>query len=288
MSFQRIAASALLLCLLAACRDRDAEVPAPATVLRVSMIPTTDPTKALRESQPLIDYVGKAVGRTVILTIPTNYAAVVEALVNDQVDIAYLGGFTYLQASARANVVPLVQRDRDQNFHSVFVTQPGLQIRTLPDLAGHTFAFGDVNSTSGHLMPESFMREANVPSEVMAKALYTGGHDATLLAVANGKVDAGALDEVVYQRMIKEKKVDPDKVRVFHRTAPYFDYVWVARKGLDPATASAFSRSLLDLTPDDPQKKAILDLLSANHYVKADDANYEKLRKVARQAGLLK
>ena len=256
--------------------------------LRLAMIPTTDPGKIVRQSQPLVKYLEKETSSRIELVVPTNYAAVVEAIANDQVDIAYLGGFTFVQASRRAGVLPLVQRERDQNFHSVFITQPKSGINSLADLKGHSFAFGDVNSTSGHLMPESFMREANVPSEVMAKALYTGGHDATLLAVANGKVDAGALDEVVYQRMIKEKKVDPDKVRVFHRTAPYFDYVWVARKGLDPATASAFSRSLLDLTPDDPQKKAILDLLSANHYVKADDANYEKLRKVARQAGLLK
>jgi phosphonate transport system substrate-binding protein len=288
MTPHRITAACALLGLLAACSDRGGKAPAPANTLRVSMIPSTDPAKSLRESQPLVDYVGKTVGRTVSLTIPTNYAAVVEALVNDQVDIAYLGGFTYVQASARTNVVPLVQRDRDQNFHSVFVTQPGSPIHSLADLSGHTFAFGDVNSTSGHLMPESFMREAKVPPEVIAKALYTGGHDATLLAVANGKVDAGALDEAVFQRMTKEGKVAPEKVRVLHRTAPFFDYVWTARKGLDPVTASAFSRALLDLTPDDPQKKAVLDLLSASRYVKAEDASYEKLRQVARQAGLLK
>lgn len=288
MCFQRFPALVALLGLLAACSDRGAKAPGPSPSLRVSMIPTTDPGKALRESQPLVDYLGKAVGRTVALTIPTNYAAVVEALVNDQVDVAYLGGFTYVQASARASVVPLVQRDRDQDFHSVFVTQPGSPIRSLADLAGHSFAFGDVNSTSGHLMPESFMREARVPPELIEKALYTGGHDATLLAVANGKVDAGALDEAVFQRMTGQGKVAPDKVRVFYRTPPFFDYVWAARKGLDPATASAFSRAFLDLTPADPQKKAILDLLSATRYVKAEDASYEKLRQVAQKAGLLK
>jgi phosphonate transport system substrate-binding protein len=288
MTSQRTVAACAFLGLLAACNDRGGKAAAPATTVRVSMIPSTDPAKSLRESQPLVDYLGKAAGRTVSLTIPTNYAAVVEALINDQVDIAYLGGFTYVQATARAKVVPLVQRERDQNFHSVFVTQPGSPIRSLADLSGHTFAFGDVNSTSGHLMPESFMREAGVSPEVIAKALYTGGHDATLLAVANGKVDAGALDEAVFQRMTTEGKVAPEKVRVFHRTAPFFDYVWTGRAGLDQAIASAFSRAMLELTPDEPQKKAVLDLLSASRFVKAEDASYEKLRQVARQAGLLK
>lgn len=88
------------------------------------MIPTTDPGKIVRESQPLVKYLEKETGSPIELVVPTNYAAVVEAVANDQVDIAYLGGFTFVQASRRAGVLPLVQRERDQNFHSVFITQP--------------------------------------------------------------------------------------------------------------------------------------------------------------------
>ncbi len=256
--------------------------------LRVSMIPTTDPGKMLRESQPFIDYLQKETGAQVELTIPTNYAAVVEAVANDQVDIAYLGGFTYVQASKRAGVKPLVQRERDQNFHSLFITQPGSGINTLADLKGHTFAFGDVNSTSGHLMPEYFMREAKVDPDVMAKATYTGGHDATALAVANKKVDAGALDESIFERMTKEGKLDLQQVNVFYKTPPFFDYVWVARKGLDPALAEKVAAAFLKLNANDAEQKKILDLLSATKYVKANDADYEKLRQAAIAAGLLK
>src|SRR5437867_8941967 len=167
--------------------------------LRLSMIPTTDPGKMIREGEPLIAYLQKETGAKVEMTVPTNYAAVVEAIANDQVDIAYFGGFTYVQASKRSGVIPLVQRDQDQNFHSLFITHPDSGIKSLNDLKGHSFAFGDVNSTSGHLMPEYFMRQANVDAEVITRAVYTGGHDATALAVANKKVDAGALDETVYQ-----------------------------------------------------------------------------------------
>ena len=285
-SLSRAAAGALL-ALCAGCRDA---APPPSLPLRVSMIPSTDPGKALRESQPLVDFLGKAGKSQVTLTIPTNYAAVVEALVNEQVDLAYLGGFTYVQASARAGVVPLVQRDRDQRFYSVFVTQPASPIQGLEGLKGHTFAFGDVNSTSGHLMPESFMREANVDPEVIARALYTGGHDATLLAVANGKVDAGALDEAVFQKMTQgeQPKVDPKTVRVFLQSPPFFDYVWVARKGLDPRLQQAFTEAMLGLTEASPEGKQVLALLSAEKYLPASDASYDRLRQVARQAGLLK
>ena len=281
------AAACALLTLCAGCHDA---APPLAPPLRVSMIPSTDPGTALRESQPLVDFLSKAGKGQVTLTIPTNYAAVVEALVNEQLDLAYLGGFTYVQASARAGVVPLVQRDRDQQFHSVFVTQPASPIQGLADLKGHTFAFGDVNSTSGHLMPESFMREANVDPEVIARALYTGGHDATLLAVANGKVDAGALDEAVFQRMTQgeQPKIDPKSVRVFLETPPFFDYVWVARRGLDPKVQQAFSQAMLGLTDATPEGKQVLALLAAKKYLPASDASYDRLRQVARQAGLLK
>ena len=193
-----------------------------------------------------------------------------------------------MQSSKRAGVKPLAQRDRDRNFHSQFVTQPGSPIQSLSDLKGRSFAFGDVNSTSGHLMPEYFMRENKVDPEVIAKAIYTGGHDATLLAVANGKVDAGALDEAVFQRMTSSGKVDPAKLRVFWTTPPFFDYVWVARKGLDAKVASAVQDAFLKLDPADPQQKQILDSLSASKYVVANDGDYDKLRQAAVQAGLLK
>jgi phosphonate transport system substrate-binding protein len=256
--------------------------------LRLSMIPSTDPGKIVRESQPLVDYLEKAEGAKVELTVPTNYAAVVEAIANDQVDIAYLGGFTYVQASQRSGVLPLVQRDRDREFHSLFISQPGSGIASLADLKGHTFAFGDVNSTSGHLMPEYFMREAKVPPDALSKVIYTGGHDATALAVANKKVDAGAMDEAVYERMVKENKLDANQAKVFYKTPPFFDYIWVARKGLDPQTAEAFSSAMLKLNAGDVDQKKVLDILTATKYVKANDADYDKLRQAARDAGLVK
>lgn len=257
-------------------------------VLRISMIPTTDPGKILRESKPFVDYLEKQTGAKVELTIPTNYAAVVEAMSSDRVDIAYFGGFTFVQASARSGAVPLVQRERDQNFHSLFITQPQLPIRSLRDLNGHSFAFGDVNSTSGHLMPAYFMRQQGVDKAVIDKAIYTGGHDATALAVVNGKVDAGAMDELVFARMIKEEKLKDSRVRVFYTTPAFFDYVWAKRKGLDPAVAQAFANAMLSLNAGNAEQKPVLDLLSASKYVTAQDSSYDPLRQAAKDAGLLK
>lgn len=278
----------VLLLIPIGCKKEETSDASKAKTLRLSMIPTTDPGKVIRESQPLVEYLEREVGGKVDMTVPTNYAAVVEAIANDQVDIAYLGGFTYVQASKRAGVVPLVQRERDRNFHSLFITQKDSGINSLADLKGRKFAFGDVNSTSGHLMPEYFMREAGVDLAVISDAIYSGGHDATALAVANKKVDAGALDETVFQRMVSENKLDSTQVRVFYTTPPFFDYIWVARKSLDPKVAEAFSTAMLKLDGIEPTQKIILDLLTASKYVKAQDSDYNKLRQAATDAGLLK
>jgi phosphonate transport system substrate-binding protein len=256
-------------------------------VLRVAMIPSTDPGKIVRESQPLVNYLERATGSRVELVVPTNYAAVVEAIANDRVDIAYLGGFTFVQAFQRAGVRPLVQRESDQNFHSVFITQPGSGINLLADLKGHSFAFGDVNSTSGHLMPAYYMRAAGIDPGALAKSLYTGGHDATALAVANAKVNAGAMDELVYGTMMKSGKITPKQVKIFYTTPAFFDYVWVARKNLDQKLSGNFADAFLKLDSSNAEGNVLLDLLNATKYVRADDANYDKLRQAARAEGLL-
>ena len=132
------------------------------------------------------------------------------------------------------------------------------------------------------------MREAKVDSRVIERALYTGGHDATALAVANKKVDAGALDENVFQTMMKRGKITDRQVKVFWTSPPFFDYVWAARKGLDPKLAESFARALLDLDARNPEQKVILDFLGAAKYVRANDADYGKLRQAAKDAGLMK
>lgn len=256
--------------------------------IRLSMIPTTDPGKLARESAPLVAYLEQQTGAKIELTVPLNYAAVVEAFGADKVDVAYFGGFTYVQAHKRFGAQPLVQRERDQAFHSLFITQADSPIAGLADLKGHSFAFGDVNSTSGHLMPEYYLRQAAIDPDVIAKAIYTGGHDATALAVANKKVDAGALDEAVFQKLTRDGKLDASKLKVFYTTPPFFDYVWCARRGLDPALAEAFRKAMLALDAGTPQHQAVLALLQATRYVPADDASYDKLREAATTAGLLR
>jgi phosphonate transport system substrate-binding protein len=253
-----------------------------ADTLTVAFIPEVATTpSSYAAKQPLVDMLSRAVKRSVKLVIPTNYAATVEAIGNDSVDLAYFGGLTYLKARKLYGVIPLVQREADRQFHSLFITSRP-QIVKLADLRGKQFAFGDVNSTSGHLQPVKEMLDAGIDPDKDLQTRYTGNHTATAIAVNGGSVDAGAIDETVYRKLVEEKTIDPAKARVFFTSRPFVDYVWVVRKGVDAATAEAIKKAFLGTT--DP---AVLDVLRATKYVVANDAEYEPLRKVAERLKLL-
>jgi phosphonate transport system substrate-binding protein len=244
------------------------------------MVPDAGATQvSIKEKAPLKAYLEQKLGRTVNLIIPTNYNATVEALGNGSLDFAYLGGLTYIKAHARYNVVPLVQRSSDLQFRAYFITSTNSSIHSLGDLKGKNFAFGDINSTSGHLMPYLEMRQAGVDPNTSLKYRYTGSHAATAKAVESGAVDAGALDETVYNSMIAEGKLDPNKVRIFYKSKPFVDYVWAARKDVDPATQEKFAQAFTELK--EGQDDEILKILRGTNFVRASNEEYTVLRLVA-------
>src|SRR5258708_12662163 len=101
-------------------------------VLRVAMIPSTDPGKIVRESQLLVNYLERETGSRIELVVPTNYAAGVEAIAHDRVVVAYLDGFTFVQPSHPAGVRPLVPRHPHHTFHNPFIHHPPPAINPLP------------------------------------------------------------------------------------------------------------------------------------------------------------
>ena len=253
--------------------------------IRVGMIPDAGSTQvSVQEKAPLRDYLTKAMGVPVELIIPTNYNATVEALGNDSLDFAYLGGLTYIKAHSRYGVLPIVQRDSDRQFHALFIAHTPTPIQSLQDLTGKTFAFGDINSTSGHLMPFEALRRAGLDADKDLTYRYTGSHPATAKAVEAGVVDAGALDESVYQAMLKDEKLDKTKVRVFFATPPFVDYVWVARKQIDAAMRDKFGDAFLALQPGRDDR--IMEILRADQFVVATDDEYDTLRRVATELKL--
>ena len=259
-------------------------------VLRVTTIPEEAATEQIRKFTPLANYLEKAVGMKVEFTPVNDYPAAVEALVNKKVDVVWFGGFTHVQANIRSGgkIVPLAQREEDTKFQSVFIAKTDSGIKSLADMKGKQISFGSQSSTSGHLMPRSFLLAANInPEKDFRRIAYSGAHDATIASVVSGKVDAAALDITVWKKFVTENKVDTKAVDVFYTTPGYFNYNWSVHADMPKALQDKVKAALLALNPANPEHAEILRLNRATRYIETKPENYKGLETAARSAGLL-
>ena len=260
-------------------------------VLRVTAIPDESPTELARKFEPLGKYLESRLGMKVEWTPVTDYAAAVETLANRKIDLAWFGGFTFVQSSVRSGgkTIPLVQREEDAAFKSVFIAAKDSGIDKLEDLKGKTLSFGSQSSTSGHLMPRSFLLAAKIdPDKDLKRVSFSGAHDATIAAVASGKVDAGALNISVWNKFVEDKKVDPALVKVIYTTPPYYDYNWTVHADMPADLRNKITQAFLDLSPATPQGAEILKLQRAAKFIPTRAENYAGIRAAAENAGLLK
>ena len=265
-------------------------LPLNAQSLKVSAIPDESPTELLRKFKPLGAYLEKQTGMKVDWTPVNDYPAVVEGLAAKRIDLAWLGGFTFVQARIRTgDAIPIAQRVEDEKFISYYIVPKASRAKTLQDLKGKTFAFGSPASTSGHLMPRFFLLKAGInPDKDFTRLAFSGAHDATVAFVASGRAEAGALNASVYDKLIEKGDANAKAVRILQTTPPYYDYNWTVRGSLDPALVKKLTAAFLDLDPRNPAHKEILDLQRATRFVATKPENYKGIEEAARSAGLLK
>ena len=265
-------------------------LPLQAQSLKVSAIPDESPTELLRKFKPLGIYLERETGMKVDWTPVNDYPAVVEGLAGNRIDLAWLGGFTFVQARLRAgNAIPIAQRVEDEKFISYYIVAKGSKAKTLQDLKGRTFAFGSPASTSGHLMPRFFLLKAGInPDKDFKRLAFSGAHDATVAFVASGRAEAGALNASVYDKLIEKGDANAKAVRILQKTPPYYDYNWTVRGNLDPALVKKLTAAFLKLDPGNAAHREILDLQRATRFIATRPGNYKGIEEAARSAGLLK
>jgi phosphonate transport system substrate-binding protein len=266
-------------------------LPAFAQTLHVSAIPDEAPTELQRKFKPLGDYLKKKTGMNVQFTPVTDYAAVVEGLATHKIDLAWLGGFTFVQAKLRTNggAVPIVQRIEDEKFTSKFIVPLDSPVKSLAELKGKTFAFGSPSSTSGHLMPRFYLLRAGIDPDKDFKAVaFSGAHDATVAFVASGRAEGGVLNASVWDKLVDGGNPNAAKVRVLSTTPPYYDYNWTVRPGLDAALTKKLTDAFLELDPGNPEHKELMALQRASKFIPTKASNYDGIEAAAKSAGLIK
>lgn len=230
----------------------------------------------------------------------TDYTAAVSQFRTGDLDLVWFGGLTGVQARNQTpGALPLVQRDIDDDFRSVFIASAGSGLAPIEDiaglqaLAGVTFTFGSQSSTSGYLMPASFLLQAGIDPTTGFAALpgFSGSHDQTIDLVESGSYSAGVLNEQVWVSRVEAGSVDTSRVHLLWRSPAYADYHWM----LGPSAIEDFgdgfpqdvAQAFLDISPDQPAEARLLELFGAESFIPTAAEDYGEIEEVGRQLGLV-
>lgn len=266
--------------------------------ITIGAIPDQDPEQLQRLYGPLADYLSDELGIPVNYEPVTDYNAAVTLFRSGDLDMVWFGGLTGVQARLQVEgAQAILQRDIDEEFHSVFIAhadagiEPFSGIEGLSAMAGKRFTFGSESSTSGRLMPQHFLSQAGVTLEDFSgDPGFSGSHDATIELVESGSFEAGALNEQVWQARLAAGEVDTDQVQVVFRTPAYHDYHWVVRPELaaaDGDLVDGIQQAFMDLDPAIEREAQILELFGAESFIVTNNNNYLEIEQTAREAGLI-
>jgi phosphonate transport system substrate-binding protein len=280
-----------ILILITACKSgNDSQ----GSVFYIGGIPDQDASVLQSRFNVLADYLSEETGVKVKYLPSIDYAAVVTSFRQGDLHLAWFGGLTGVQARLAApESRAIVQRPQDEAFHSVFIAQKGLDITSLENLRGKRFTFGSESSTSGHLMPRSFLKRAGIDAEKeLATVSYSGSHDKTWKLVEAGSFESGALNAAVWQSRVEAGDVDLSKVELFWTTPPYYDYHWVLRGDVDKRFGDGIGmkieQALLALNNSNAGKhKEIMDAFLAKQFIPTNNKNYQDIEDVARGLGII-
>ncbi len=245
--------------------------------LVIGLLPGESAPTVIRRNEPMRAYLQKRLGIPVELVVGANYAATGEALRFGRLDVAYLGPVTYIMQSRHTKLVPFARPTHTgvgPAFKAVIIVPSDSQAKSLADLKGKEIAFGDPASTSGTWVPEYQLLAAGLTARRDYTPRALGAHDAVALAVANHRVAAGGLSMPVYDRLLKEKKIDSRAVRILAESPPIPEYMWTFREGLDPAFREEIRRAFLNVT----DRKA-LEVFRADAFIPAVDADVDVVRR---------
>jgi phosphonate transport system substrate-binding protein len=244
--------------------------------LVVGLLPGESAPTVMRLNEPLRAYLEKRLGLPVELVVGANYAATGEALRFGRLDIAYLGPVTYILQSKHTKLEPFARPSHDivgPTFHAVVIVPADSPAKTLADLKGKEVAYGDPASTSGTWVPRYMLVEAGLVSGRDYTLRVLGAHDAVALAVANKKVAAGGLSMPIYNRLLKEGKIDAKAVRILAESPAIPEYMWTFRQGIDPAFKEEIRKAFINV--NDPEA---LKVFRAEAFIPCVDADVDRVR----------
>ncbi|KAF0091684.1 MAG: phosphonate ABC transporter substrate-binding protein [Fusobacteria bacterium] len=262
---------------------------------KIGAIPDQNLTELNKNMELMAKYLKENTGLNVEFVPTSDYAALVTAFHRGDIQLAWVGGLTGVQARTQSiGSTAIAQRPLDAKFKSVFIYQKDLDINKLEDLKGKTFTFGSESSTSGSLMPRYYLAQAGIDAEkdFNGKPNYAGSHDKTMQLVASGAFQAGVLNILVWEKTVSENKIDLSKVKVFYTTPEYYDYNWTINGTVDKqfgkGTNNNIIKAILKMNGNNSEiEKAILNYYQTEKFIPTNNDNYKNIEEVAKKLGMV-
>ena len=287
----RLCIAVFLPVLWGACGDSEKSV----KILRVGFVPSEDAQQVMQNAQPVVELLRKKLGMEIQPFVATDYTGVVEALRVNKLDIAFLTPASYVLAKNEADVRVVLKSERQgvPYYYAAIITRADSGIKNLEDLRGRSFAFGDSLSTTGNVIPRQMFKARGIdPVRDFRQILYSGGHDATVLAVFNGKVDAGATyanspdsSDTAWMRYLKSTE-EVQKIRVIAFSEPIPADNLVISAKLDERLAKKIEAIFIELSGDPAGRKMLRELYQIDGFVPATDKDYDSVRSAFADAGI--
>lgn len=250
--------------------------------LTIGLIPSEDSQAMIESSKQVLDDLQAKIGMPVVPFVATDYNGIIEALRSGKLDVAYLGPFSYVLATSVADVeafsVAVTKKTGQSAYKSVILARKDSGIHSLADLKGHTFAFVDPSSASGHLFPKAGLEQAGFsPDTLFKRVIFSGSHDASILAVENKKVDAAAVADRIFASAVAKGVVKQDDFEIVWSSKPIPESPMVWRKALDPALKKKVAAALASIKDVPWGDQGVL-----NGFQPTTDASYDVVRETAK------
>ncbi|SOD29419.1 phosphonate transport system substrate-binding protein [Variovorax sp. YR752] len=250
--------------------------------LTIGLIPAEDSQAMIESSRQVLDSLQQQLGMPVKPFVATDYNGVIEALRSKKLDVAYLGPFSYVLANQIADVeafaVAVTKKTGQSSYKSVIIARKENGLAKTADLKGRTFAFVDPTSASGHLFPKAGLLQAGYdPETFFSRVIFSGSHDASILAVANKKVDAAAVADRILASAIAKGQVKADELEIVWSSNPIPESPMVWRKDLDPALKAKIAKALANVKDLPWGDQGVL-----NGFQPTNDAAYNVVRDTAK------
>jgi phosphonate transport system substrate-binding protein len=248
--------------------------------LRVALLPDENAATLIQQAQPLKAYLEKALGKQIELVVTTDYSSMIEAMRFGRIEIGYFGPFSYVLAKSKApGIEPFAVgiEKGSPTYNSIIIAQADGPVKTLADIKGKPFGYGDQASTSSHLIPRAHLLKNGLDGSKDYKPVHLGTHDGVARAVQNGQVPAGALSKAIYEALIARKSIDGSKLTVLAITDPIPNYPMTMQADLTPELKDKIRKAFIELK--DP---VILKSFRVEGFAPTDDKAYDILRDTAK------